>query len=80
MQEAATSYDLRSLFENHLLVTSFVLYLVTVFVPAVKLLRRTGHSAVWCLFAFIPVLNVLAFWVFAFKPWPTDAPLETRAK
>jgi hypothetical protein len=41
-------------------------------VPVVKLLRRTGHHPLWCLLAIFPALNVIAFWFFAYKPWPTD--------
>jgi hypothetical protein len=52
-----------------------ILLLILVFlllVPVIKLLRRTGHHPVWCLFAIVPALNLIAFWLFAFKPWPTD--------
>jgi hypothetical protein len=49
----------------------FVL-LFLLLVPVVKLLRRTGHHPVWCLFAIVPGLNLIAFWLFAFKSWPTD--------
>jgi hypothetical protein len=41
-------------------------------VPVVKLLRRTGHNPLWSLFAIFPGVNLIAFWLFAFKPWPTD--------
>jgi hypothetical protein len=78
MQETATSYDLRSLFEYRPFATTFVLYLLAVPVPIIKLLRRTGHNPIWSLFAFIPILNVLAFWVFAFKPWPTNGKPRTE--
>jgi type II secretory pathway component PulF len=76
MQEAATSYDVRSLMTYpSFVLTMFVGLIVSslVFlVPVVKVLRRTGHSALWCLLAFVPGLNLIAFWVFAFKPWPAD--------
>jgi hypothetical protein len=48
------------------------LVFILVLVPVVRLLRRTGHHAAWCLLAVFPVLNLIAFWFFAFKPWPTD--------
>ena len=81
MQETATSYDIRSLmtYPSFVLVTLGV-YLVLLLVPVINLLRRTGHSAFWCLFAIFPVLNVIAFWVFAFKPWPTDAKSSIQEK
>ena len=43
-----------------------------VFIPAINILRRTGHSPLWCLLAVVPVINVIAWWYFAFKSWPTD--------
>jgi hypothetical protein len=67
MQEAAAQVDAQSFFSYVLLVSLFLLL-----VPVVRLLRRTGHHAVWCLLALFPVLNLIAFWFFAFKPWPTD--------
>ncbi len=72
MQEAATSWDLRSLvmFPKFLVMAGLTLFVF--FVPIIKLLRRTGHHAIWCLFALVPGLNLIAFWIFAFKPWPTD--------
>jgi len=41
-------------------------------VPVIKVLHRTGHHPLWCLFAIFPGLNLIALWLFAFKPWPTD--------
>jgi len=72
MQEAGTVWDLRSSsnFETVLLMLGVSLFLYLV--PVVKLLRRTGHHAAWCLLAVFPGLNLIAFWLFAFKPWPTD--------
>jgi hypothetical protein len=70
--QASTSWDVRSL----VTVPSFVMMVgVTLFVflvPIIKLLRRTGHHAFSCLLAVVPRLNFIAFWIFAFKPWPTD--------
>jgi hypothetical protein len=72
MQEAATSWDLRSLvtFPRFLMMGGVTLFVFLM--PIIKLLRRTGHHAIWCLFALVPGLNLVAFWIFAFKPWPTD--------
>jgi hypothetical protein len=71
MQEAS-SVDIRSVFTYTNFVMMSVVFLFLLFVPVAKLLRRRGHSALWCLFAIFPGLNVIAFWIFAFKPWPTD--------
>lgn len=72
MQPQVTTWDIRSFYPfTHpgivLLVSLFLLL-----VPVVKLLRRTGHHPLWCLFAIFPGLNLIAFWFFAYKPWPTD--------
>jgi hypothetical protein len=48
------------------------LVFIFVLIPVGKLLRRTGHNPVWCILALFPVLNLVALWFFAFKPWPTD--------
>jgi hypothetical protein len=72
----AVAIDIRSL-----RILSLVLLLVSLFVlsvPLAKLLRRTGHNPLWCLFAIFPGLNLIAFWFFAFKPWPTDKEPITR--
>jgi hypothetical protein len=61
--------------EAYPLPNPYVVLLVLLFlllVPVVKLLRRTRHHPVWCLFAIVPGLNLIAFWLFAFKRWPTD--------
>jgi hypothetical protein len=74
MQAPTTSYDIRSLMSYPSVVAAMLsVSLLVLLVPVIKLLRRTGHSAFWCLLALFPGLNVIALWVFAFKPWPTDA-------
>jgi hypothetical protein len=65
----AESSDLRSFYHP---VIFLLVFLFLLLVPVVQLLRRTGHRPVWCLFAIFPGLNILAFWFFAYKPWPTD--------
>jgi uncharacterized membrane protein YhaH (DUF805 family) len=45
-------------------------------VPAIKILRRAGRSGWWFLLWFIPVLNFIMLWVFAFTRWPS---LETKS-
>ena len=45
-------------------------------VPMWKILRRAGHSGWWVIAYFIPLVNIIAIWVFAFAPWPA---LQTGA-
>jgi hypothetical protein len=69
--QEATQWDIRALHEPFGVVV-LLISLILLLVPVVQLLRRTGHHAVWCILALFPVLNVIAFWFFAFKPWPSD--------
>ncbi|HVW50499.1 MAG TPA: hypothetical protein VHC91_08860 [Trinickia sp.] len=39
--------------------------------PYVRIIRRTGHSGWWLITMFVPILNVIMLWVFAFVKWPT---------
>jgi hypothetical protein len=71
MQEAYT-WDLRSFLTFPFVLMMVGGFLFVLLVPIIKLLRRTGHHAIWCLLSLLPGLNFIAFWIFAFKPWPTD--------
>lgn len=44
----------------------------TIVIPFAQILKRTGHSPIWSIICFIPLLNWIALWVFAFKKWPSD--------
>jgi predicted PurR-regulated permease PerM len=67
--QEAVQWDLRSL---HLPFAGLLVFLFLLLVPVVQLLRRTGHNPVWCILALFTAINLIAFWLFAFKPWPTD--------
>jgi Na+/melibiose symporter-like transporter len=51
------------------IVGAIVIFIVLL-VPFVKILHRTGHSGWWILRWFIPVVNLIALWIFAFGRWP----------
>jgi hypothetical protein len=78
LMQSGTSWDLRSLISYPLSSTFLILFwlfwLTIILVPFGKLLKRTGHSAAWCLVFIIPFVNLIALWVFAFKRWPTNTP------
>lgn len=44
--------------------------LLVVLVPYVKIIRKAGYSGWWFLTAFVPFLNLVMLWVFAFADWP----------
>jgi Na+/melibiose symporter-like transporter len=72
----STSWDLRSMLGYPGLFVIFALFtlfwLAIILIPYGKLLKRTGHPPVWCIVFAIPLVNLVALWIFAFKPWPTD--------
>jgi len=47
----------------------FVVFFFVLF-PTAKILRKAGYSGWWCLFAFVPFLNWIMLWVFAYASWP----------
>ena len=50
----------------------FVAMVALVLYPAGRILNRAGFSPFWSLLVFIPVLNVVALWVFAFSEWTAN--------
>ena len=52
----------------HLLIV--IVILILYFVPIVKILQKAGYSGWWCLIVFVPLANVVMFYVFAFANWP----------
>lgn len=40
-------------------------------IPIWVIIKKAGYSPAWSLFGFIPLLNVLLLWVFAFSNWPS---------
>jgi len=43
-------------------------------VPSAMILARVGHSPWWALLVFVPLVNFVALWVFAFGRWPASTP------
>lgn len=37
-------------------------------------LRKAGFSGLWSLLLIVPLVNLVALWVFAFMTWPVDDP------
>jgi len=53
-----------------------VLYLVVFGIPIMQIVKKAGYSRAWVLVFFIPVVNLVFLWIFAFSRWPVEA---TRA-
>jgi hypothetical protein len=47
-----------------------LLAIVILGVPISAILRHAGRSAWWTVIAFIPLLNLVGLWIFAFSRWP----------
>jgi len=43
---------------------------ILVAVPVGRILHRAGRSRWWTILAFVPLLNLICLWVFAFSRWP----------
>ena len=41
-------------------------------VPCWRIVQRAGFSGGWSLLLFVPLVNVIALWVFAFMEWPVQ--------
>jgi hypothetical protein len=62
---------LRMLLESPSLVT--LLALIALAVPMIlmsRVLRRAGYSPWWVLLVLVPLVNLIALWVFAYMRWP----------
>ena len=47
-----------------------LLGVITIPLPAARILRRAGRSPGWALLCFIPILAWIGLWVFSFVRWP----------
>jgi hypothetical protein len=50
-----------------------LLMIILVGVPVANILHRAGRSRWWTTLVFIPLLNLIGLWVFAFTRWPKAA-------
>lgn len=39
-------------------------------IPAAMILMRAGFRGWWSIVVAVPILNVIALWIFAFMEWP----------
>ena len=44
------------------------------FYPYIRIIRRAGFSGWWILTSFVPIVNLVMIWVFAFAKWPALNP------
>jgi len=41
-------------------------------VPCWKIVTKAGYEGAWALLAFVPLVNVITLWLFAFNRWPVE--------
>ncbi|HTC27588.1 hypothetical protein [Dyella sp.] len=41
-------------------------------IPAWKTVAKAGYNGAWSLLIFIPLVNIIMFYVFAFNVWPIE--------
>ena len=41
-------------------------------IPVMQILKRTGFSRAWVLIMFVPIVNLVFLWIYAFKRWPVE--------
>ena len=48
-------------------------YFVILGVPIMRILKRTGFSPAWVLILFVPIVNLVFLWIYAFMRWPVES-------
>ena len=55
------------------IIIGLVFWFVIVGVPIMQILKRTGFSRAWVLILFVPIVNLVFLWIYAFKRWPVES-------
>ena len=48
-----------------------LVFIVIYAIPLVKILNKAGYSGWWLLLTFLPIINFIMLYVFAFADWPS---------
>jgi hypothetical protein len=49
---------------------AIVVFILVAVVPYWLILNKAGYSGWWCLLLFVPIVNIVAPWIFALSEWP----------
>jgi hypothetical protein len=50
-------------------------FVILTAVPLTRILNRTGFNMWWCILLYVPILNLVGLWFFAYAEWPAiDGP------
>lgn len=47
-------------------------YIVLIVVPIWKIMEKAGYNGAWSLLSIVPLVNLVALWIFAFSKWPSQ--------
>lgn len=47
-----------------------LLYVGIIVIPCWRIVSKAGYAGPWSLLALVPLVNLVALWVFAFANWP----------
>jgi uncharacterized membrane protein YhaH (DUF805 family) len=61
------------------LLIGVVIWIVLFLLPAWTIVRKAGYSGAWSLLLLIPVVNIIALFVFAFSTWPVQRAAAGRS-
>jgi uncharacterized membrane protein YhaH (DUF805 family) len=56
----------------------FIILSFVVLSPIIKILRRTGYSEWWALLLYVPLINIVGLWLFAYGRWPKAGGSSSR--
>ncbi len=56
-----------------------VFWFIVVGIPVMQVLKRTGFSRAWVLILFVPLVNLVFLWIYAFMRWPVEGEKEGEA-
>jgi hypothetical protein len=54
------------------LIEVLLIWVVFFVIPVWRILRKAGFPGAWSLLSIVPLLNIIALWVFAFITWPSE--------
>ena len=65
-----------SVFFIVVMVAMVPIWIVTIWAE-VRIVQKAGYSGWYFLWALVPIANIVAFFIFAFRPWPIEQRLAS---
>jgi glycerol-3-phosphate acyltransferase PlsY len=53
-------------------VFGLIVWVIVFLVPTWRIVSKAGYSGAWALITLVPIVNLIALWVFAFVRWPYE--------